>query len=147
MQKNGQLLLDNQLCFALYSSSLAMTQLYKPLLDAVGLTYTQYLVMLVLWEADAISLKEIAARLGQQSGALTPVIKRLEADGLVLRVRSAEDERQLNIQLTDKGQDLRQAAKQINLCIAEQCGLAIPDVIDLKVKLNLLRDKLQKSAK
>ena len=100
MNKNKHLLLENQFCFAVYSTSLAITQLYKPLLDSIGLTYTQYLVMLVLWEQDGLSLKTLASKLGQQSGALTPVIKRLETDGLLKRIREPLDERTLSMQLT-----------------------------------------------
>ena len=147
MPKNQRLLLDNQLCFALYSTSLSMTQLYKPLLEAVGLTYTQYLIMLILWEQDNLSLKEIAQKLSQQPGALTPVVKRLEADGLIQRQRSAEDERQLNIALTAKGHNLQTDAKDINQCMANQCGLPEQEIIDLKEKLNLLRKNLQNKSK
>ena len=99
--------LDRQLCFSLYSASLAMTQLYKPLLEPLGLTYPQYLIMLILWEHDGVSLKDIGAKLGQKSGALTPVLKRLEQDGRVERIRDEKDERALNIRLTEKGKALR----------------------------------------
>src|SRR5439155_24290568 len=85
--------LDRQLCFALYSSSLAMTKLYKPLLDPLGLTYPQYLVMLVLWEGDGIAVSELGQRLQLDSGTLTPLLKRLEASGLVQRRRDSADER------------------------------------------------------
>ena len=80
MSDNACLLLDNQLCFSLYSTSLAMTQLYKPLLEPIGITYPQYLILLILWETDGLSLKSVADRLGQKSGALTPVIKRMEEE-------------------------------------------------------------------
>src|SRR3954463_15051486 len=88
---NPALLLDNQLCFALYSASLAMTKLYKPLLDELGLTYPQYLVMLVLWEGDGLMVSNRAQRLSLDPGTLTPLLKRLEAAGLVSRRRAAED--------------------------------------------------------
>ena len=101
------LALDAQLCFALYSASLAMTKLYKPLLDRLGLTYPQYLVMLVLWEEDAMSVKEIGERLFLDSGTLTPLLKRLEAAGLVKRTRSTEDERQVIVALTPQGEGLK----------------------------------------
>ena len=97
MKDEDRLKLDQQLCFALYSTSLAMTKVYKPLLEAVGLTYPQYLMMLVLWESDGLTLKELAKRLHQDSGALTPVLKRLEAEGYVTRKRSLQDERNLSI--------------------------------------------------
>ena len=88
------LLLDNQLCFAVYSASLAMTRLYKPLLEKLGLTYPQYLAMLVLWERDGITVSELGERLSLDSGTLTPLLKRLEVAGLVTRARSTEDEKQ-----------------------------------------------------
>src|SRR3954470_3664742 len=97
------LLLDNQLCFALYSASLAMTKLYKPLLDELGLTYPQYLVMLALWERDGSTVSELGQRLYLDSGTLTPLLKRLEAAGLVSRVRSTEDERRVHLRLTSAG--------------------------------------------
>ena len=98
-----RLQLDNQLCFALYSASLAMTKSYKPLLDALDLTYPQYLVMLILWQQDGIALKDIAQKLFTESGALTPVLKRMQEMGLLLRARSPHSERTLEIRLTDKG--------------------------------------------
>src|SRR5437660_7848686 len=85
------LALDNQLCFALYSASLAMTKLYKPLLDEVGLTYPQYLVMLALWERDGVTVSDLGERLSLDSGTLTPLLKRLEAGGLVARLRDTQD--------------------------------------------------------
>ena len=98
---DSALLLDNQLCFALYSTSLAMTKLYKPLLEELGLTYPQYLVMLVLWEQDDVAVSELGSRLYLDSGTLTPLLKRMEAAGLLARSRSAEDERRVNIALTE----------------------------------------------
>src|SRR3990167_523573 len=89
---NPALLLDNQLCFALYSASLAMTKLYKPLLDALDLTYPQYLVMLVLWERDGLSVSALGERLSLDSGPLTPLLKRMETAGWLTRQRSSEDE-------------------------------------------------------
>src|SRR4051812_15023003 len=107
------LALDNQFCFALYSASHAMTKTYKPMLDHLGLTYPQYLVMLVLWEQDAILVKEIGARLFLDSGTLTPLLKRLEANGLVSRNRDPHDERQVRIVLSPQGRALRKAAQEI----------------------------------
>src|SRR5512145_2869291 len=94
------LLLDHQLCFALYSASLAMTKLYKPLLEPLGLTYPQYLVMLVLWESDGLTVSQVGERLALDSGTLTPLLKRLEAAGLVQRLRDSADERRVLLQLT-----------------------------------------------
>src|SRR3712207_920674 len=103
--KEQALRLDNQLCFALYSASLAMTKLYKPLLDELGLTYPQYLAMLALWEQDGLSVSQLGERLRLDSGTLTPLLKRLEAMDLVARLRSVEDERRVHITLTAAGRD------------------------------------------
>src|SRR6202167_1701145 len=97
------LLLDNQLCFAVYSTAHVFNRVYKPLLDRLGLTYPQYLVMLVLWERDDVPVKEIGERLYLDSGTLTPLLKRLEAADLIRRTRSTQDERQVLIALTAKG--------------------------------------------
>ncbi|MCA3187400.1 MAG: MarR family transcriptional regulator, partial [Cupriavidus sp.] len=105
--------LDQQLCFALYSTSLAMTKVYKPILGELGLTYPQYLVMLVLWEHDEVSVSELGGRLTLDSGTLTPLLKRLEAAGFVRRSRDAGDERRVLVSLTDAGRDLRNAAAGI----------------------------------
>ena len=93
VQPCAELLLDNQLCFALYSTSLMMTKTYKPLLQALGLTYPQYLAMLVLWENEGITVSEISARMLTDPGSLTPLLKRLESEGLLQRQRSSQDER------------------------------------------------------
>lgn len=140
----NSLLLDKQLCFALYSASLAVTQGYKPLLEPLGLTYPQYLVMLVLWETDGLGLKEVADRLGQKPGALTPVIKRMELDGLLTRVRSAQDERYIHIGLTEKGKSLQQSAREVNECIFECSGLSNDEVVELRDKLNSLKVNFKK---
>lgn len=138
------LLLDNQLCFALYSTSLAMTQFYKEPLSAIGLTYPQYTIMLILWEQDGVSLKHIGDALGQKSGALTPVIKRMEADGLVQRLRGVEDDRSLSIALTEKGRQLREKGLEVNRCVAEACDLDMASVVALREQLVALRDQLVK---
>lgn len=101
------LLLGNQLCFAIYSTAHTFNRVYKPLLDKLGLTYPQYLVMLVLWERDDLPVKDIGERLFLDSGTLTPLLKRLEAAELIKRTRSTEDERQVMIALTSRGQSLR----------------------------------------
>src|ERR1700749_1050842 len=95
--------LDNQICFAIYSATHAFNRVYKPLLDRLGLTYPQYLVMLVLWERDGVPVRDIGERLSLDSGTLTPLLKRLEQAGLVKRTRSSEDERQVLIALTAHG--------------------------------------------
>ncbi|SDI45169.1 MarR family winged helix-turn-helix transcriptional regulator [Paraburkholderia phenazinium] len=105
--------LDEQLCFALYSTSLAMTKAYKPLLENLGLTYPQYLAMLVLWESDDLSVKDMAARLNLDSATVTPLLKRLEAQGYLERVRGVEDERLVYIRLTKTGAALKRAAREV----------------------------------
>jgi DNA-binding MarR family transcriptional regulator len=142
MTTKDPLLLDQQLCFALYSTSLAMTKVYKPLLEEVGLTYPQYLMMLVLWENDHLPLKELARRLHQDSGALTPVLKRLEAEGYVTRQRNAEDERNLSIELTERGRTLREQAREINGTISGYCALGDAQMSELREHLMALRAKL-----
>jgi DNA-binding MarR family transcriptional regulator len=145
MTKNSDsLLLDQQLCFALYSASLAMTKLYKPLLESIGLTYPQYLVMLVLWENDGIPLRELAERLHQDSGALTPVVKRLEAEGHVRRQRDPEDERNLAIRLTETGRALRARAKRVHSAVGQACGLGSGEVASLRQTLLDLRASLDR---
>ncbi|WP_263258642.1 MULTISPECIES: MarR family winged helix-turn-helix transcriptional regulator [Pseudomonas] len=144
MTHKDPLLLDQQLCFALYSTSLAMTKVYKPLLEEVGLTYPQYLMMLVLWENDRLPLKELARRLHQDSGALTPVLKRLEAEGYVTRQRNAEDERNLSIELTESGRNLRERARKINSTISGYCALGDAEMTRLRENLMTLRAKLER---
>ena len=101
------LLLDRQLCFAVYAASHAFNAAYKPFLDPLGLTYPQYLVMLVLWEADNLKVNEIGAKLHLDSGTLTPLLKRLEAAGYLKRTRDASDERQVRVSLTKSGVNLQ----------------------------------------
>ena len=141
---NNPLALDNQLCFALYSTSLAMTQMYKSLLEPLGLTYPQYTIMLILWEQDGVPLKHIATRLGQKSGALTPVIKRMESEGLIRRNRGIEDDRALSIELTDAGRALQQQGAAVNQCIIDACGLPVHELTDLRDRLLLLKEQLPK---
>ena len=116
--------LDNQLCFAVYSASLAMTRLYKPLLEKLGLTYPQYLVLLVLWERDGLTVSELGERLSLDSGTLTPLLKRLEALGLVERTRSTDDERVVHIHLTASGRRLRAKAEGVPAAMFCATGLS-----------------------
>jgi DNA-binding MarR family transcriptional regulator len=136
------LLLDQQLCFSVYSTSLAMTQAYKPLLEEIGLTYPQYLAMLVLWEADGLTVKALAERLGQDSGSVTPVVKRLEAEGFVLRNRDPRDERNLSITLTPQGRALRERGLKVNQAFAKACGLSSPALAELRSALQQVRRRL-----
>lgn len=136
---NDPLLLDNQLCFALYSSSLLLTKAYKPLLAELGLTYPQYLAMLALWEEDGITVGALGERLFLDSGTLTPLLKRLEAARLLKRERSGADERRVFIHLTEKGRALKKSAAAIPARAAAETGLAVPDLVSLRKKLVKLR--------
>ncbi|MEO5607444.1 MAG: MarR family transcriptional regulator [Polaromonas sp.] len=142
----AQLELDNQLCFALYSTSLAMTRLYKPLLDALGVTYPQYLVLLVLWEQEDLSVSELGERLLLDSGTLTPLLKRLEAARLVRRQRSAQDERRVHITLTDAGRQLKARAAGIPGCILSATQCPLPELVALTRQLQALRRRLTASS-
>jgi DNA-binding MarR family transcriptional regulator len=134
--------LDNQLCFALYSASLAMTKLYKPLLDALGLTYPQYLAMLALWEEDGLSVSQLGERLRLDSGTLTPLLKRLEAAGLVARLRAVEDERRVHITLTGAGRRLRTRAEKVPGCVLEASQCTLAELVQLTRQVQALRDRL-----
>lgn len=137
--------LDQQLCFALYSTSLAMTKVYKPILSELGLTYPQYLVMLVLWEHDEVSVSELGGRLTLDSGTLTPLLKRLESAGFVRRGRDVEDERRVLVSLTDAGRGLRSAAAAIpeRLLCAMQCS--VEEIQALTSRLHDLRSTLEEA--
>lgn len=136
------LTLDRQMCFALYSASLAMTKLYKPMLSKLDLTYPQYLVMLVLWERDGIRVSGLKERLYLDYGTLTPLIKRLEARGLLIRQRSPEDERQVIVRLTEEGRALKAEAGQIPEQVATAAGCSLAELEDLKNQLLALRNRL-----
>ncbi len=125
LTEEESLLLENQVCFPLYSASNAVIRTYRPLLDSLDLTYSQYLVMMVLWESDGISVKDIGARLHLDSGTLTPLLKRLEAKGFVVRGRSELDERVRVLKLSEEGRALKAKA------------LAIPTEMKCKIQLDL----------
>jgi DNA-binding MarR family transcriptional regulator len=137
-----ELRLGNQLCFAVYSTANAFSRAYKPLLDALDLTYCQYLVMLTLWERDDVTVKDIGAKLFLDSGTLTPLLKRLEAIDLVRRSRDPEDERHVRITLTPKGRAMREKARSIPKEIVGGCGRSAEDLRKLKHDLVHLRDRL-----
>ncbi|MBD3645686.1 MAG: MarR family transcriptional regulator [Alcanivorax sp.] len=137
--------LDLQVCFALYSAQLAMSKVYRKLLKELGLTYPQYLVMMVLWEQDRLSVSEIGERLFLDSATLTPLLKRLESMGLVLRKRSRPDERHVEVTLTESGRALRQQAETVPeavLC-ASQCSPE--ELVHLRDELHALRARLAKA--
>lgn len=134
--------IDNFVCFALYSAGHAFTRLYKPLLDPLGLTYPQYLVMTVLWEKDGRTVGEIGEKLLLESSTLTPLLKRLETAGMVRRTRDQDDERVVRIQLTPKGSELKQKAIEIPQAIGCSTNLTIPEVMRLTDDIKALREKL-----
>jgi MarR family transcriptional regulator, organic hydroperoxide resistance regulator len=134
--------LDNQICFAVYSAAHAFNRVYKPLLDRLGLTYPQYLAMLVLWERDGVPVKDIGERLHLDSGTLTPLLKRLEAAGLIKRTRSTEDERQVLIALTPQGHALREKARAVPQSILAASACSISELSAMKNEIVALRDRL-----
>ena len=140
---NDLLRLDNQLCFAVYSASLAMTRLYKPQLDKLNLTYPQYLVMLALWEHDGAMVSELGTRLSLDSGTLTPLLKRLEANGLVLRVRDVADERRVHITLTAAGRKLKSRAAGVPACLLAASQCSVPELVQLTQQIQALRDHIK----
>ncbi|NMO16499.1 MarR family transcriptional regulator [Pyxidicoccus fallax] len=137
MSVDDSLKLDMQLCFPLYAAARAVTQAYAPLLSKLGLTYPQYLVMLVLWETDGRTVKELGERLFLDSGTLTPLLKRLEAQGMLKRERSTEDARSVHIHLTSQGRGLRRKAVTIPEDMACKMGLSLEE-------LSRLRDEVRR---
>ena len=138
--------LDNQICFAVYSTAHAFNRVYKPLLKRLGLTYPQYLVMLVLWERDGVPVKDIGERLFLDSGTLTPLLKRMEAAHLLKRTRSAEDERQVLISLTSQGHALREKARAVPQAILAASACSLSELSAMKNQLITLRDRLNAAA-
>lgn len=134
--------LDRQLCFALYAASLAMTKLYKPLLEPLGLTYPQYLAMLALWENDGLGVNELGERLQLDSGTLTPLLKRLEAAGFVQRLRDTTDERRVRVQLTPAGRALKARARTVPESIARASGCGLDEIAALTARLHALREQI-----
>lgn len=139
---DAPLRLDNQICFAVYSAAHAFNRVYKPLLDRLGLTYPQYLVMLVLWERDDVPVKDIGDKLFLDSGTLTPLLKRLEAAHLVKRTRSREDERQVLIALTPQGQALKDKARSVPQSILAASDCSVSELVAMKDEIVALRDRL-----
>ena len=142
----GSPLLGEQLCFALYSTSLTMTKVYRKLLRELGLTYPQYLVMLVLWERDGVSVSEIGERLYLNSATLTPLLKRIEALGLISRHRAQEDERQVIVSLSRAGRELRQKSGDVQHGVFRASGCTVEDLVAIKQRLDLLRNRLMENA-
>ncbi len=144
-----QLKLDNQLCFPLYAVSRLITRNYQPFLDKLGITYPQYLVLLVLWEDDGLTVNEISRRLILNTNTTTPLLKRLEVLGLVKRQRSGDDERKVVITLTAKGRKMEQGAAAIPQKLSAGLipdGMKEKDLIDLREQLRLIINFLSTSA-
>ena len=135
-------LLDNQLCYALYAAAHRMTKSYRPLLERLGLTYPQYLVLLVLWEQDGVTVSEIGRRLRLDSGTLTPVLKRLESAGFLIRTRRQSDEREVEIALTPDGTALRADAVSVRESVMCQLELSEPEIRALRQDLSALIERL-----
>ncbi|MCZ2403059.1 MarR family transcriptional regulator [Paenarthrobacter sp. Z7-10] len=140
-------MLKRQVCFALYSASRAATAVYRPMLERLGLTYPQYLVLLLLWERDQATVRELGEALELDSGTLSPLLKRLEAAGLLRRRRSAGDERRVEIHLTADGAALQRRAAEIPQRLADASGLSLPELDQLQDTLGKLTEALHEAAK
>lgn len=134
--------LDSQLCFAVYQAAHAFTRAYKPLLERLGLTYPQYLAMLALWERDGQAVKDLGQRLGLDSGTLSPLLKRLEQAGLVLRQRDRDDERQVIVSLTAEGLSLKASADAVFAGISAATGCSAEEAARLRRELHALTERL-----
>ncbi|MDM9623584.1 MarR family transcriptional regulator [Rhizobium sp. S96] len=134
--------LERQLCFAVYSTAHAFTRAYKPILDKVGLTYPQYLVMLVLWEKSELPVKIIGEQLDLDSGTLSPLLKRLEQNGLITRTRDPRDERQVIVSLTAKGDAMRGDVDTIMASIGQAAGCTLDEMVTIREMLQGLRANL-----
>lgn len=136
------LTLDDQLCFSLYGASMAINRAYKPLLDGLGITYPQYLVLSALWEVDGQGVGEIAERLGLDSSNVTPLVKRMEAAGLVRRARNLADERQVSVNLTDAGRDMQARSACLGETLFQSAGLSVEELIQLNQDVRAFRDRV-----
>ena len=142
MSQNPKLPLDSQLCFSLYAASMAVNRTYKPILDGLGLTYPQYLVLSTLWEEDGLPISAIADRLSLESSTITPLVKRLEAAGFLTRLRNSKDERQVLVSLTDKGRSMEKKTACLTQTLLERSGLTVDQIIKLNRQVQGLRDAL-----
>lgn len=134
--------LDQQICFALYGAAHAFTRAYKPLLDPIGLTYPQYLVMMALWEKETSTVKALGEMLGLDSGTLSPLLKRLEHAGLITRKRGTVDERQVLVALTPKGANLKKEGVKIMAAIGSATGCGLEELVQIRDRVNALKDSL-----
>jgi DNA-binding MarR family transcriptional regulator len=145
-ETEGSLLLDDQLCFALYAAQRAVTSAYRPLLDELGLTYPQYLVLLVLWERGETTVKELAAALRLDYGTVSPLLKRMESAGLVRRDRAPRDERSVLVACTGRGEELRERAARVPAGLLTATELDGADAVRLREELWRLARKAQAAA-
>ncbi|TXK84491.1 MarR family winged helix-turn-helix transcriptional regulator [Paenibacillus sp. N3.4] len=143
MEPKDALKLENQICFAVYACSREMTKLYRPILEQIGLTYTQYVTMLALWEKDSVTVTEIGNRLYLDSGTLTPLLKKLESMALLTRTRDRSDERSVVITLTDKGRALRETAQDIPNQLSNQVDMDPEEAVKLREQVMELLHKVQ----
>lgn len=142
MEKDNLLKLDNQLCFSIYACSREICRMYRPVLDELGLTYPQYLVLLVLWEQDECNVKELGERLFLDSGTLTPMLKRMEAACLINRQRSQEDERVVNVRLTEQGVALKERAYCIPESLLAKSGVSQNEFAGLLTQFQQLLSRI-----
>lgn len=147
MNQFENLKLDHQLCFALYAATHAVTRAYRDGLNQAGITYTQYLVMMVLWDSDGISVGSIAQKLQLDSATLTPMLKRLESAGFIIRNRNKEDERIVEISLTQTGNDLQEQIASVQHNVECSTGLTNDNLIQLRNALHKLTEEMSSSAK
>ncbi|CAM3307868.1 MarR family transcriptional regulator [Paenibacillus lupini] len=145
MNSDELLKLDNQICFAFYACSREITKLYRPILAELGLTYTQYITLLALWEQDNVSVKELGAKLLLDSGTLTPLLKKLESMGLLTRARDKSDERHLIVRLTEKGQELRKQAECVPGRLYEGTDIEPEELISLRKQVQSLMNKINEA--
>ncbi len=136
--------LDNQLCFALYACAKEVTRIYKPFLDKLGITYTQYITLLVLWEQDCKTVKELGKKLYLDSGTLTPLLKKLENLGVLERIRDTKDERNVFVKLTEKGINMKNEVIEIPKEVFCSTGLSPEDAMELKERLRFLLVRLDR---
>lgn len=134
--------LDEQLCFSLYGASMAINRAYKPLLDALEITYPQYLVLSTLWESDGLSVGAIGERLGLDSSNVTPLVKRMEGAGLVSRVRNPADERQVVVSLTDAGRDMQARSTCLGQTLFAAAGMDVTRLVRLNKDVQAFRDSV-----
>ena len=139
--------LEQQLCYSLYATSMAVGRAYKPMLDALGITYPQYLVLHALWEEDARTIGAIAERLALESSTVTPLVKRLEGAGLLTRQRDARDERQVRVTLTDAGRAMRERCGCLGEALVERTGMTMAQIAALNAQVKALRDALAEAAR